>query len=101
MMKNLILIMIGLIVASLNTFAFGLLIGAFATMGTIGFLLTGYLYFQSEKIKIVAELDQETQPFFQNEDEWRTYYHRDATPLSEESQLKVSLAKNINQLAVG
>ncbi|MDR1567849.1 MAG: hypothetical protein LBS33_04150 [Streptococcaceae bacterium] len=99
-MKNLIIIVSSMILTALNIAAFGLLIGLFATIGAVGLLVSGFLYFQMEKSKIIRELNQGTQPFFENEAEWKAYYHRDATPLSEESQLKVSLVDQITQLAV-
>lgn len=99
-MKNIGLIILSIIITGLNVAAFGLIVGLMATAGTVGILISGYLYFQMKKTKIIEEAHQNDQPFFNNEAEWKAYYHRDATPLSEESELKILLAENISQLAV-
>ncbi|MBS7578202.1 MULTISPECIES: hypothetical protein [unclassified Enterococcus] len=99
-MKNIGLIILSIIITSLNVAAFGLVVGLMATAGVIAALASGYIYFQMKKEKIIEESHLSNQPFFNNEEEWKAYYHRDATPLSEESELKILLAENINQLAV-
>lgn len=99
-MKTIGLLILSTIIAGLNVAAFGLFVGILSTIGAIGLIFSGHLYFHMKKIKIIQDTIKDTQPFFENEEEWKAYYHRDATPLSEESELKILLADNINHLAV-